>query len=56
MKNVIVLGIMGSGKSQLCNFQAGDETNSKYKVGDTYYPTQIHDILNQDEKCLIFKK
>ena len=47
MKNVIVLGIMGSGKSQLCNFKAGDETNSKFKVGDTYYQTQMYDILNQ---------
>ena len=56
MKNVILLGIMDSIKSQLCNFQAGDETNSKFKVGDTYYQTQMHDILNQDEKCLIFKK
>lgn len=56
MKNVIVLGIMGSGKSQLCNFYDGDEINSKYKIGDTYYQTQMHDILNQDEKCLIFKK
>ena len=37
MKNVIVLGILGSGKSQLCNFLDGDITNSKYKVGNSNY-------------------
>ena len=57
MKNVIVLGILGSGKSQLCNFLDGDVTNSKYKVGDSNYAqTQIGDIINQDEKGLIILK
>ena len=54
MKNVIVLGIMGHGKSQLCNFLDGDLTNSKYKVGHhNNSQTQMHDLLSKDKKDLI---
>ena len=51
MYNVIVLGITGAGKSQLCNFLFEDIENCRYKVGNELYScTYMKDIIEAEKQ------
>ena len=51
MYNVVVLGITGTGKSQLCNFLFGDLNNETYKVGNELFScTYMKDIMEAEKQ------
>ena len=51
MYNVIVLGITGAGKSQLCNFLFDDIENCRYKVGNELFScTYMKDIIEAEKQ------
>ena len=51
MYNVVVLGITGTGKSQLCNFLFDDLNNETYKVGNELFScTYMKDIIEAEKQ------